>query len=86
MVIEIVGGVYRKENRDDGGVFKTVGVPIKIMVTGGDGVEGGTKGGDMNQVSNRPVLLEASKNIIIGLVSMQVNWDDGSWSTHTVAG
>ena len=86
MVIKIVGGVDGKKDGDDWGVFKTVWVPIKVMVTGSDGVEGGAKGGNMNQISNRPVLLKTPENIIVRLVSMQVNWDDGSGSTHTVAG
>ena len=55
----------RKENRDDGGVFKTVGVPIKVVVTGGNGIEGRAKGGNVNQVSTGPVLLETPENIII---------------------
>ena len=67
-------------------MFKTVWVPVKVMVTGSDGVEGGAKGGNMNQISNRPVLLETPENIIVRLVSMQVDWDDWSGSTHTVAG
>ena len=65
MVIEIVGGVYGKEDGNNRGVFKAVWVPIEVMITGGDRVKGRTKGGDVNQVSNRPVLLKASKNIII---------------------
>ena len=40
----------------------------------------------MNQVSAGPVLLETPENVIIGLVSVQVNRDDWAWSTHTVAG
>ena len=86
MVIKIVGGVYGKKDGDDGGLLKTVWVPIKVVVTGSDGVEGGAKGGDMNQIPNRPILLETPENIIVRLVSMQVDWDDGSGSTHTVAG
>ena len=65
MVIKIVGGVYGEKYRNNRGFFKAVGVPIKVVVTGGDGVKGGAEGGNMNQVSNRPVLLEASKDIII---------------------
>ena len=65
MVIKVIGGVYGKENGNNRGMFETFGVPIKVMVTSSDGVKGGAKGGNMNQISNRPVLLEASKNIII---------------------
>ena len=36
--------------------------------------------------STGPILLETPENIVIWLVSVQVNWDDGTWSTHTVAG
>ena len=86
MVIEVVGGVDRKKYGDDRGLFKTVWVPIKVVVTSSDGIERGAKGGNMNQVSNRPVLLETPENIIIRLVSMQVDRDNGSGSTHTVAG
>ena len=46
-------------------MFKTVGVPIKVMITGGDGVKGGAKSGYMDQVSTGPVLLETPENIII---------------------
>ena len=86
MVIKVVGGIDGKKDGNNRGMFEPVWVPIKVVVTGSDGVKGGSKGGDMNQISNRPVLLEAPENIIIRLVSMQVDWDDGSWSTHTVAG
>ena len=86
MVIKVVGGVYGEKDGDDRRMFKTVWVPIKIMVTGSNGVEGGAKGGNMNQISNRPVLLETPENVIVQLVSMQVDWDDRSGSTHTVAG
>ena len=86
MVIKVVGGVYGKEYGNNGGVFKTFWMPIEVVVTSGDGIKGGTEGEDVNQISNRPVLLETPEDIIIRLVSVQVNGNDGSWSTHTVAG
>ena len=86
MVIKVVSGVDGKEDGDDGGMLKAVWMPIKIMITSGDGVERGAKGGDMNQIPNRPVLLETPENIIVRLVSVQVDGNDGSGSTHTVAG
>ena len=58
MIIKIVGRVYGEKDGNNRGMFETFGVPIKVVVTGGDGVEGRTKGGDVNQVSTRPVLLE----------------------------
>ena len=65
MVVKVVGGVDGEKYGDYGRMFKTVWVPVKIMVTGSNGVEGGSKGGNVNQISNRPVLLETSKNVII---------------------
>ena len=65
MVIKIVGGVYGEEDGDNRGVLETVWVPIKVVVTGSDGVKGGVKGGDVNQVSYRPILLETPENVVI---------------------
>ena len=65
MVIKVVGWVYGEEDGNNRGVFKAVWVPVKVMVTSGDGVKGGAEGGDVNQISNRPVLLETPENIVI---------------------
>ena len=86
MVIKVVGWVYGEKDGDYRRVFKTLWVPVEVVIPGGDGVEGRAESGNMNQVSKRPILLETPENIIVRLVSMQVNRDDGSWSTHTVAG
>ena len=65
LVVKVVGGVYGKEYGNNRGMFESFWVPIKVVVTGGDGVEGGTKSGNMNQVSTGPVLLETPENIIV---------------------
>ena len=83
---KIVGWVDGKEERDDGRVLQPFRMPGEIMIAGSDGVERGSKGGDVDQVSTGPILLEASENVIIRLVSVQVDRNDGSGSTHTVTG
>ena len=65
MVIKVVGWVYGKEVGNNGGVLKAFWVPIKIVVASGNGIKGGAKGGDVNQISNRPVLLETPKNVVV---------------------
>ena len=56
------------------------------MIAGCDVIEGWSKGGYVVEIPKSPTLLEASEDIIIRLVSVQVNWDDGARSTLTVAG
>ena len=65
MVIKVVGGVYGKEDGNNRGMLKTFWVPIKVVVTGSDGIEGGAKSRDVDQISNRAILLEAPENIIV---------------------
>ena len=81
------------EGDDDDGVRNAGSSPLEIMLTSGNGTEGGTEDWDVYQAPKSVVPLETTQQQLIVEVSIKVNggevrWQrgDGGVGTHTVAG